>query len=216
MCLTNNLALFRPVYLLATLVLAILVPAPGTSAQVKILPVALQWQETPEWCWAASGQMLMNSLGPRNVPQCYEANQEFGRSDCCECPTPPACVSPGWPQFSTWNYNSNSTNWGTALSWNAAMAEINSGRPFLFSWAWNGGGGHALAANGYLNIKFLGLSLNWIYVDNPWPPQGRCGPGGNASGPFGGDMEIDTYADFVGGPGFDHTHGADIYNISYK
>ena len=202
--------------LLGVIVLAIFVPAQRTSAQVKVLQVALQWQETSEWCWAASGQMLMNSLGPRNVPQCYEANQEFRRTDCCACPTPPACVNPGWPQFSTWNYNSNSTNWGTALGWNSVMNEINNGRPFMFSWAWNGGGGHAMVAKGYLNINFIGISTNWVYVDNPWPPVGRCGPGGNASGQFGGDIEIDTYAEFVGGPGYNHTHGADIYNISYK
>ena len=203
-------------FLRAALVLGILASPQFASAQIKILPVALQWQETSEWCWAASGQMLMNLLGPRNVPQCYEANQEFGRSDCCTCPTPPACIGPGWPQFNTWNYNSSSTSWGTALSWSAVMNEINSNRPFLFTWVWNGGGANALVAKGYLNLNFFGLSLNWVVIDNTMPTQGRCGPGGNASEPFGGDIEVVMYAQFAGGAGYDHTHGADVYNVSYK
>ncbi len=33
-------------------------------------------------------------------------------------------------------------------------------------------------------------SLNFVLINNPWPPQGRCGSGENASGPFGGDFEM--------------------------
>lgn len=201
--------------IIQSLCLGVVFSLTAAQAQIKILQVALQPQETSEWCWAASGQMLMDSLGPRDVPQCYQANQEFGRSDCCSCPTPSACVNPGWPQMSTWNYNSSSTNWGTPLSWGAVMGQINNNTPFMFSWAWNGGGGHAMVAKGFFNFQFLGFNWNWVWVDNPWPPQGRC-DAGNASGPFGGDIEVDTYAEFVGGAGYDHTHGADIYNISYK
>jgi hypothetical protein len=186
--------------------------------RTKVLPVTTHWQETSQWCWAASGQMLMNLIGaahiPPNVQQCYEANQEFGRTDCCTCPTPGACVNPGWPQFDKWGFNSSSTSWGTALSWSQVVAQIDAGTPFMFSWAWNGGGAHAMVAKGY-SAATIG-ALRWVLVANPWPPQGRCGPGGDASGPFGGDLEIDSYAEFVGGPGYDHTHGADIYNIAHK
>jgi hypothetical protein len=206
-------------HIFAVLGLATMVSVGTAEAQTKILPVVLHWQETSEWCWAASGEMVMEYLGgqnPREVPQCYEANEEFGRTDCCTCPTPAACVNPGWPQFDTWNFNSTTTPSGTALSWSQVMGQINNNQPFVFAWAWNGGGGHAMVAKGYFNFDLLGLSWNWIWVDNPWPPQGRCGPGGNVSGPFGGDIEVDTYAEFVGGPGYDHTHMADIYNVSYK
>ncbi len=187
----------------------------------KLLPVTTQWQETSEWCWAASGQMIMNLLGaahiPPNVPQCYEANQEFGRTDCCSCPTPSACAQPGWPQFDTWGFNSTQTSWGTPLTWSEVVGQIDAGKPFMFSWAWNGGGAHAMVAKGYKSGFLLPpFSQQWVIVANPWGPQGRCGPGGNASGPFGGDLEIDTYAEFVGGPGYDHTHGADIYNVVHK
>jgi hypothetical protein len=199
------------------LCLGTLVSAWTAQAQIKILPVVLHWQETPEWCWATSGEMLMEYKGgvnPREVPECYEANQELGRTDCCTCPTPSACVKPGWPQFSTWGFNSTETP-GTPLTFSEVMGQINNNDPFMFQWDWNGGGSHVMVAKGYFNFDFFGFAWNFIWVDNPLPPQGRCGPG-NASGPFGGDVELDSYAEFVGGPGYNHTHGSDVYNISLK
>ena len=72
-----------------------------------------------------------------------------------------------------------------------------------------------MVAKGYKIVFSTPVPKRWVIVSNPWGPQGRCGPG-NASGPFGGDLEIDSYAEFVGGPGFNHTHGGDIYNVVHK
>ena len=58
--------------------------------------VTLRPQETSMWCWAASGEMVMDFLGT-DVGQCDEANKRFGRSDCCNNPVPNACVNEGWP-----------------------------------------------------------------------------------------------------------------------
>jgi len=85
---------------------------------IKVHHAVLHWQETPQWCWAASGQMVMEEAGTRTVPQCYEANQALGRTDCCSCPTPAACVQPGWPQWSTWGFNNKTAN---PLSWAATV-----------------------------------------------------------------------------------------------
>jgi hypothetical protein len=212
--------------LLLPCLIGILAASQTAVAQVlvKILPVTTQWQETDEWCWAASGQMLMNLIGadhlPPNVPQCYEANQEFSRSDCCACPTASACANPGWPQFSTWGFTSSQTACGTPLSWTDVKGQTDSGMPFMFSWAWNGGGAHAMVAKGYVDITlpppFPIPIYQAVVMANPWSWQGRCGPGGNAAGPFGGDIEIIPYSEFAGGPGYDHTHGADIYNIKHQ
>lgn len=226
---------------------ALTVATPATAVE-KMLQVTTRWQETSQWCWAASGQMIMefigtNSAPPQEAPQCYQANQEFGRTDCCSCPTPAACVNPGWPQFNTWGFNSTQTNWGTAMTWAQIKNEINGGKPFMLSWAWHGGGGHAMVGIGYReslillkkdilarsSVKRLPpdvlvkwpplppiLKLSWVMINNPWPPQGRCGPGGTAAGPFGGDFEIVTYGTFVGGAAYDHDHGSDIYNITHQ
>lgn len=188
-------------------------------AQSQAVPVNMFWQETNEWCWAATGQAVMDTIGwgywPSNAPQCYQANEELSRTDCCTCPTPSACVKPGHIQFDKWNFTALKTPQGTALSWNAVMNEINNGKPFTFSWKWNRGGGHAMVAYG-----FVVGSPNMIYVADPWPPPhvvpaGSCAQG-NASGPFGGDFVLMSYAEFVGGPGWNYTHGVDNYNIAHK
>src|SRR6476659_5029294 len=68
-----------------------------TPTESESLAVPLHAQQTSMWCWAASGQMVMNFLGG-SVVQCDEANKEFSRIDCCNNPTPGACVQGGWPQ----------------------------------------------------------------------------------------------------------------------
>jgi len=153
------MTLRRAKYLFPGLLIWSLLCAGLAQAQVRILPVTLEWQKTSEWCWAASGQMIMNFLGPTYVPQSYEANEAFSRTDCTSCPTPDACVSPGWPQFSTWGFNSNTTSWSTALTWNQVLGQINAGKPFMFSWEWNGGGAHAMVATRILDLQFSGLHL---------------------------------------------------------
>lgn len=86
-----------------------------SPALIGSLPVTLHPQETQNWCWAASGQMVMDYLG-HNVSQCVQANNRFGRNDCCEidlCPTPTepptydasgncvGCPCGGWPESSS-------------------------------------------------------------------------------------------------------------------
>ena len=62
--------------------------------------VILRPQETKLWCWAASGEMIMEFLGV-SVEQCDEQNKRFGRTDCCNDPAPKACVNGGMPEFDT-------------------------------------------------------------------------------------------------------------------
>jgi len=215
----------------ASICLALLGTMPSAGAQTsggftpvpsktKIIPLSflkqthsvLHWQETSQWCWAASGQMVMEEAGNRTVPQCYEANQKFGRTDCCSCPTPAACVQPGWPEWNTWGFNYKSAN---PMPWSEIVAQIDAEKPFAFAWGWNGGGGHMMVAYGYASLIFW-LGTQSVYVDNPWPPQGRCGPGGNASGVFGGDWEHISYAEFIGGPGYDHVFWGADYDVTPK
>jgi len=63
----------------------------------ETLPVTLISQETSMWCWAASGEMTAEYIAGGNVQQCVEANARFGRTDCCNSPTPTACIEGGWP-----------------------------------------------------------------------------------------------------------------------
>ncbi|HEX5758338.1 MAG TPA: papain-like cysteine protease family protein [Thermoanaerobaculia bacterium] len=167
------------------------------------LPVTSHPQETGMWCWAGSGQMVMHYLG-NNVDQCTQANNRFGRTDCpcAQCgPNPvanPPCVEGGWPQFEKYGFTSVHTT-DAPLSWSTLRRELSQNsrcgkRPFAYTWHWNGGGGHMMAATGYVTLG----GENYVSILDPWAP---CV----------GDARILTYAAYVGGSGY--THWDDYYRV---
>ena len=193
---------------------------PGATT---VLPVRMRPQQTTQWCWAASGQMVMEYLGT-NVAQCTQANDRLTRTDCCNdgggmCGfsliTYPilhsACIQPNWPDLGHYGFTSNETANGTALSWNELRRQISDApycgsTPVVFSWNWTGGGGHAMVARGYHTLYLPvtdapDVRINYVHVNNPWLP---C---------FGDDQII-TYDEYVARPG-NHTHGSDIFDIRH-
>ncbi len=176
-----------------------------------ILPVKLDPQETGEWCWAASTKMVMDYISPCVLTsQCAEANHAFGLSTACQCPTPAAAIYGNWPDQPLNQYGFTFKRSASALSWNEVTSEIAaSGRPFVFTWGWNSGGGHAMTAVGVTSLGPYDL----VVANNPWPPYcPRCGSGAAP----GGNVDYDTYGDFVGGTGYDHSHWIDYYDVQGK
>lgn len=182
-------------------------------AVIGSLPVQLHSQETGMWCWAASGQMIMHYLG-HDVSQCVQANNRFGRTDCCSidlCPAPtepaPAwpnpcnCVCGGWPEFGKYDFSSKHTT-NAALSWDDLKNQVSDApnckrRPFAFSWHWPGGGGHMMVVKGYVTLA----GTDYVVILDPWAP---CA----------GDERIITYDYYVESAGH-HTHWDDYYDIEY-
>lgn len=163
-------------------------------ANTNPLPVNLYPQQTSNWCWAASGEMVMKYLGGM-VSQCEQANQRFGRTDCCNSPTPSACINGGWPEF--WRYGFTYT-FGGALSWTDLKAQIDTRRtPFAYSWAWDGGGGHMMVVTGYKVIN----GQNWVSINDPLDPN------------QGNQRDI-LYSDYVDGVGYSHWY--DYSNIAWQ
>ena len=178
------------------------------------LPVPLRPQETGMWCWAASGEMTAEYIGGGNVQQCAEANARFGRTDCCNSPTPAACVLGGWPDGL---YTRAGLIWDrttdAALDLGVLKRQISQRRycakkPFAFTWHWTGGGGHMMVARGFRTlviperqfglITLPSMTFHMVEVNNPWPPNV-------------GTHEWITYGNYVSGA--DHTHWNDYYNI---
>jgi Papain-like cysteine protease AvrRpt2 len=180
-----------PAYSLIVLVLSgCCRPDPNSSSQ----NVNLRAQETSMWCWAASGQMVMEFLGA-NVRQCDEANKRFGLNDCCNSPAPNQCVTGGWPEFAKYGFTFQKTA-DAPLSWEQVKYQIDCLRkPFAFAWHWNGGGGHMMVATGYVEID----GVNYVSVNDPWPPNM-------------GDHYTKSYDNYVSGP--DHTHWDDYYGVT--
>ncbi len=157
-------------------------------------PVTLRPQQTSMWCWAASGQMVMEFLGV-NVTQCDEANKRFGHTDCCDASTPNACVNGGWPEFDKYGFTFKTTA-DAPLTWDQLKNQIYcSKKPFAFSWHWTGGGGHMMVVTGYLTID----GTKYVSVNDPWPPNV-------------GDQYNTTYDNYVSGA--DHTHWNDYYDVT--
>jgi Papain-like cysteine protease AvrRpt2 len=164
---------------------------------LSILDVNLYAQQTNMWCWAASGEMIMNYLG-NNVPQCTQANNRFDRDDCCD--DFQNCVIGGWPEFDKYGFNFLRTVWGTALTFDQLKGQFDNNRPVGFAWGWAGGGGHYMVARGvYQNAA----GEQFIHVNNPWP--------WNANKDNGGAAEIITYDEYVAAPG--HSTWRNEYDI---
>lgn len=166
----------------------------STTASATTLNVPLYPQQQDQWCWAASGQMIMSYLGATRVTQCDEANKRLGRTDCCNSPTPTACNQPGWPEPEKYGFAYNT--YDGALSFSSLTNEINNNRPVAFSWGWTGGGGHMMVARGTWTSRLT--FTQYVDVNNPWPPNT-------------GDQYSDTYSNYVSGS--DHVHWSDLYNF---
>lgn len=172
-----------------------------TPEQIATKTVTLRPQETGMWCWAASGEMTMESLGT-SIDQCDEANKRFGRSDCCNNPVPDDCVNGGWPEYDKYGFTASHTS-DAPLSWDQVKDQIYcKQKPFAFSWHWSGGGGHMMVIAGYVTLN----GTNYVYKDNPWPPPDP------AHGIPGGEAAIVPYSEYVSGPGY--THWDDYYDIT--
>jgi hypothetical protein len=171
---------------------------PGNAVMHQVwqerMQVPLFGQQTGQWCWAGVGQMIMAYHGI-NVAQCTQANDRLGRTDCCNSPTPNACVQPGWPEFERHGLSTTWTNWGTALTLSQAQAELNAGRPFAGVRDWGNGTSHIVSVIDYLRFD----GDDFLVINDPSPVGA-------------GDQYIETYNDFVQVPGV-HTHGLDIYGI---
>ena len=136
-------------------------PVGGTVA------VTLRPQETNNWCWAATTQMICEYFG-HATSQCALANQRFGRTDCCEgdCPKNPACNMPGWTMFASCGLINEATS--APLSWMDLKCEIDcDSTPMSYAYGPKSGGvGHVLVISGYARIA----GVNYVRLTDPWGP----------------------------------------------
>ena len=172
-----------------------------TPPVTRVLNTPLKAQETDQWCWAASGQMIM-AFHNRDVSQCLQANNRFERTDCCVAQKPEACIQGGWPEFDKYNFDFDRLSRNN-LNWDQLREQIGcKSFPVAFSWLWiPDGGGHMMVVKGYTTTP---EGLKRIYVNNPWPPR----PDGN------GEEQIMTYDEYIAGS--DHKHWDDFYNIRIR
>ncbi|MDY7093686.1 MAG: papain-like cysteine protease family protein [Acidobacteriota bacterium] len=109
-------------------------PVLATLDEMHIVPIIYHDQLMDGWCWAATLEMVVDSLTLEDVAQCTFANLEFQRDDCC--PTNPECDQ----GVALQEFPGILMNWGInadyeqrPLNFDELKGEIAAGRPVIYS-----------------------------------------------------------------------------------
>lgn len=129
--------------------------------------VAIKPQQTNNWCWAATTQMITETLGHGRA-QCDLANQRFGLTVCCNgtCPKDASCNMPGWTMFDESNFNTTATP--APLAWDALQRQIScTQKPMAYAYGPKSGGvGHVVVVSGYRVVN----GIRFVRITDPWDP----------------------------------------------
>ncbi|MDX1907601.1 MAG: papain-like cysteine protease family protein [Bacteroidia bacterium] len=140
-------------------------------ALVGSTAVNLRPQETNNWCWAATTEMIADFLGtPTN--QCDLANTRFGMTTCCTaeeqdgCPKNADCNSPGWTMFGELGFTFQDSV--APLSWGRLKRAIGCGqKPISYAYGPKSGGvGHVVVIYGYAEAG----GQKFVFIKDPWAP----------------------------------------------
>ncbi len=189
--------------LVSFVVAVIFVGCTCTPPKSSSVTNTLRSQETYNWCWAATTQMLAQHVG-QTVTQCDLANHRLSKTNCCDyqnagqpCPKTNNCNTPGWPELDYSGVKSNESS--TALSWANLKNQIYcSKKPMGFAYGTSGVVGHVVVIIGYQTID----GINYVVLNDPWT---RCN----------GQVRSITYAEYVN-PSGSATHWNTWYNIEKK
>jgi hypothetical protein len=166
--------------------------AQAASAEQVVLDLRGYAQEAAQWCWAASGQSVMqflaSGLGPE-VCQCRQAEDRSPGLQCCasrescvpEYPMKPECRELGWPDLRRYGFEFETTcdplpqdRWGHCegrpLDWAALVGELRLGRPVLRAYGRAGDqsfAGHMVVVLGYRTSVERGRERRWLLVFDP-------------------------------------------------
>lgn len=167
------------------------------------VPNTLRPQQTDNWCWAATTQMLAQHVG-NPVNQCDLANHRFGKTNCCNvqtqgqaCPKTADCNTPGWLELDHAGVTFNET--ASALSWSGVRKQLYCAKkPMGYAYGTSGVVGHVVVVKGYISVN----GTDYVILNDPWAP---CT----------GQERLITYAEYAD-PAGTATHWATFHNIAKK
>ncbi|MCP4609470.1 MAG: hypothetical protein GY845_12220 [Planctomycetes bacterium] len=135
------------------------------------VPNVLHPQQTNNWCWAATTQMLAQHVGIY-VTQCDLANHRFGRTDCCnnqntnsDCPKTDNCNMAGWLELDYAGVKFDESS--AARTWAQLQDEIYcEENPMGYAYGTPGVVGHVVVIKGYITVA----GTNYVVLNDPWGP----------------------------------------------
>ena len=180
------------------------------------LSVPLIGQEASLWCWAASGQMVMQYFTV-SIRQCSQAGVYF-RRECCSQPTPHECTEKGGKVIiNHYGFTYTPPSEIIRLSESQIATQVYSRRePWIINpYRRNPQWGHVLVAVGYDSFEDIERGGLLIGINDPWPKNSPYNSLGQPTGPTAGEFYLETYEAYANGwyEGVTHTEGWDIYDI---
>lgn len=163
----------------------------------------LRPQETDNWCWAATTQMLAQHF-QISVTQCAIANHRLGKNNCCNpktsgkpCPKNEDCNQAGWLELDFVGLKFSESK--TALAWNKLQKQIFcEKKPMGYAYGTPGIVGHVLVIKGYITLS----GTRYVVLNDPWSP---CA----------GQERIITYEQYAD-PAGTSTHWSTWYDLAKK
>lgn len=160
-------AIFNATYIL---LFALLLPADGRTQPAgnprsncdpngkRLSSIIPRKQETSAWCWVASAQMVMETLGIKEqqyfIVDAVRQNilmDTSVRSCCCESKNTASCNRGGWPEWalSLFGFSYSKILDDRDFDWDGLTTEICQDRPIIYAETWQSGGGHSYVLRSY-------------------------------------------------------------------
>lgn len=178
--------------LLVILPALVLAPRQGGSANRETLSIAPLYQDTPVWCWAASGEMIFRHFGVPAVNPRYQcgivaflgAPYTSCMNNCASCQVPAHDISviknmlEQYPVFAANALGRRDgrpirSELGGDLSAKQVQREIDAGRPILIGLSPSGASRavpeHAAVIVGYREEGEDSGHETWVIVNDPFP-----------------------------------------------
>ena len=187
-------------------------PGPEYTLEPPNTPagVSLVGQEQDNWCWAASGQMILGYYG-KTIKQCTQVSDRYPRvGNCCSDRPPADCRrKTGWPEFCKHEVDAKIRH-NAGLRWDEIKEQIGcQHNPIAFTWKWaDGVKGHMMVAFGY-GTDSSSVAKPFLWVRNPLPVGA-----GKTEKIFYTDYLPDTSSGSSSSPV--HTHWDDFYDFQVK
>jgi len=131
------------------------------------LKVSYREQQADNWCWAAAGQMVMETAKVSSAEQCKQADRVFKKSTCCPVPTQTYCDNAWDPAFASYGLKEKRA---PTISDTDAVHELGTAkRPFVFRIDYDLGLNHYYVAYGF---RYDQGKLR-IDIYDPWQGSGN-------------------------------------------